>query len=118
MIYGFQLLPCSNTPISLWPKWLLISILQNLLCQEHYEDIERHYGTLYQNCGRQFAFDKRGQRRLIHLCLKNPRATATQIQQELGPAGDYDINTIRRHLRKAGCKTIKPASRPLLNRTQ
>ena len=36
----------------------------------------------------------------------------------MGPASDYDISTIRRHLREAGCRTIRPASCPFLNKTQ
>lgn len=76
------------------------------------------YGTLYQNCGRTSVFDERGKRHLKSLCLKNPRGTASQIQCDLGAAGECDISTMRRHLRQEGCKTVTPVSCPFMNRTQ
>ena len=60
------------------------------------------YETNYQNCGRAPQFDDRDIRHMRNLCVKSPRATATQLAVQLGASGDCDISTVRRYLRKIG----------------
>jgi transposase len=75
------------------------------------------YKTQYENCGRKAAFDERAIRHMKSIVVKDPRLSAGQIQEKMG-AGNYDVSTVRRHLRAAGCKTVKPYRRPYLNEAQ
>lgn len=75
--------------------------------------------TSYENCGgHNKKFDERDLRHIRQVAVRNPRSTAAEIQQELGPIGDtVSLSTMKRALREAGCKTRKAKCKPFLNET-
>ena len=72
--------------------------------------------THYANCGGQNKkFNERDLRHIKNLVVANPRASANDIKQQLGAAGDVGISTMKRAIIEAGCKTRKPCKKPILS---
>ena len=63
-------------------------------------------------------FDKRDHQHLRRLVVQSPRATAAEIQCEMGASGDnVSLRTMQRALNDAGCSAIKPKKKPYLSAT-
>lgn len=74
------------------------------------------FTTNYENCGgHNKKFNDRDIRHIRQMSVKNPKATARDIQRELGPKGDdVSFSTMKRAMNEAGCIARTPRRRPLL----
>ena len=83
-------------------------------------DIIRRYretgsSDRFSRSGRQAALTVKTTRRLARASQKNPRATASELSQEvLGATPPVCTRTVQRYLQRGGRQTYRPAKSPLL----
>ena len=72
--------------------------------------------TAFDNCGgHNKTFDDRALRHMRQVVVKNPRATAEEVRNQLGEeVQGVSVRTVRRALVEAGCRAIRPKTKPLL----
>ena len=70
-------------------------------------------------CGRKRKLSDRLNRSIKNASIRNPRATARDIQSEVGMGAlDVSIDSIKRSLRRSGLTTYRPLKSPALSRKQ
>ena len=74
-----------------------------------------HHHPDYSQCGRPETFDNRDLRHMRQLVVKQPRATANTIKEQMGAT--VSLRTVQRGLNRAGATCVKPHKRPLLTPT-
>lgn len=79
---------------------------------------EGDFKTQYENCGRKSIFDERDKRHIRALSVKSPRASAAEIQRQVGAFGDCSLRTFQRVMLQSGIKVAKPSRRPYITDTQ
>lgn len=71
------------------------------------------------NCGRKRKLGPRTERLLARYSVRNPRATARELQAEIGgQAVSVHVNTVKRSLRRSGRNAYAPRVSPSLNKAQ